>query len=236
MNVQVLSVVLAFAWLGTVSPAMGQVIQCVAPNASPVSIASFDTPNFGIYEWDDVASVWILHEARFEAFAETEVRWADDYYYPPATFSSGSGGSGGSGGGDYHQKSVPPSRGRREDAAISCIDDPPTLPEVLVTGPRPVSSSLGSLRLRMGLFRAINGNGSGIGRRALDVRSNKDDVNCSSIVEIRIATARNSLAQQFPTAPVGTIFTVRFSNGQSQMFRLNSRSDTLGAGPVSECR
>jgi hypothetical protein len=224
-----------FASLGSASPAIGQAIQCVAPNATSVSTASTGSSNFGVYEWDEHAQAWILLEARFENFAETEVRWADDYFYPATTFSSGSGGSGGSGGGDYHQNSAPPSRGGRKSIIASCVDAP-TLPEVLVTGPRPASSSLGSFRLRMGLFRAIGGSGSGIGRRAPNVVSNKDDVNCSLIEELRISTAKNSLAQQFPLSPVGTIFTVRFSNGQSQMFRLNSRFDTLGVGPVSECR
>lgn len=233
MNSKFLVALAASALLGLASPVIGQSIQCVAPNATSLSTATTGSSNFGVYEWDENAQAWILLEARFESFAETEVRWADDYFYPSTTFSSGSGGSGG---GDYHQKSLPPSRGKPEDIAASCADGVPTLPEVLVTGPRPAPSSLGSFRLRMGLFRAIGGGGSGIGRRAKNVVSNRDDVNCSSLQEVRIATARNSLAQQFPLSPVGTIFTVRFSNGQSQMFRLNSRFDSLGVGPVSECR
>ena len=207
-------------------------IQCTSPSATDISASATSGSNLGIYEWDSVASAWFLLESRFESFAETETLWAEDYYYPPATFSFGSGGGSG---GDFQQKNLPPPRNGGRNIAPSCAEDPVELPTVLVTGPRP-SSSFASFGFRMALFRAAGGNGSGIGRRSLNVVANDSSIDCSSIEEIRIAVAQKSLAQQFPFAKVGTIFTVRYSNGQSQTFRLNSKQLSLDVGPISACR
>jgi hypothetical protein len=69
---------------------------CTDPNAKakPGATGLMSAQNFGIYDWDESTQVWVLDQAGYAPFAETETLQSGDFAIPASTFGGGSVGGG----------------------------------------------------------------------------------------------------------------------------------------------
>ncbi|PKM16660.1 MAG: hypothetical protein CVV12_01810 [Gammaproteobacteria bacterium HGW-Gammaproteobacteria-2] len=214
---------------------------CTNPTltAQPGSSTLTATQNFGIYDWDESAQAWVLDQAGYAAFAETETLQAGDISIPASVFSGGGGGTGGGGGGtqvNLQAGEIPTDthQGSSKTGTTSLCGDPPVMPATIVTGFRP-SGGVGFLRLSV--FRIGGGGRSGIGRPTPSIRSASDDISCSSEPVLRLANARASLTLGLgPNAAFARpTFTVIYRNGQRETWQIFNAFSSVGARPVGSC-
>jgi len=215
---------------------------CTQPTAKAQTGTSglTTTQNFGIYDWDESAQAWVLDQAGYAAFAESETLQAGDISIPATVFSGGSGGGGGGGGGgtqvELQADELPTDahQGSSKTGTSSLCDEPVKMPATVVVGFRP-TGGVGFLRLSV--FRGGGGGGgrSGIGRPTLTLDAAYPDDSCGTELGLRKDHARTVLAQA-RLWKQGAMATIRYQSGEKETFRVKSVMSFVGAEPVGACR
>ncbi len=234
--------------LGVVLPLamlLGPVAHASCPNPNVVagpgigSDAVVVTPNLGIYAWNAGARAWALIDSFYSETAEVEPMLPGDTYLPPSMFGGGGGGTGPGGGGHLDlaggdgvaktlaDAKAPPS----QDAC----NDPKEFPQIVVTGTVPSGGGGGISRLA--IFRPVSNGGAGGGRSGFarvieSVDSKSQTVSCSDEVDVRQDNARASIGVR---AIRGSLFTIKYSNGQREVFLVVNKFSWVGYVPQGTC-
>ncbi len=198
------------------------------------------TQNFGIYDWNESAQTWVLDQAGYAAFAESETLQAGDISIPASVFSGGGGGTGGGGGGTQvnlqaDELPMAAGRGSAKTGTSSLCDDPTVMPATIVNGYRP-SGGVGFLRLSV--FRGGGGGGgrSGIGRSTPTFPSRNPDYDCGTDMEPRLSNAAQTRGSFIPFSGRGTTFTIRYHNGQRETFVVSQPFSEFSVVPIGKCQ
>jgi len=216
---------------------------CTQPTAKAQTGTSglTTTQNFGIYDWDESAQAWVLDQAGYAAFAESETLQAGDISIPATVFSGGSGGGGGGGGGgtqvELQADELPTDahHGSSKTGTSSLCDEPVVMPTTVVVGFRP-TGGVGFLRLSV--FRGGGGGGgrSGIGRPTRTFPSRNPEYDCGTDMEPRLSNAASTRGLHLPLSGRGTTFTIQYHNGQRETFIVTQPFSEFSVAPIGKCQ
>lgn len=203
----------------TVFPAQA-LAQCSGMESAGIGTQSTTSTyeNAGVYEWNESLQAWVLIEATYIPYFESETLREFDEYIPPGTFW-GSGGGGGSGGDIVLPNGAESGRGKRikdsGNVAASSCSEPHDMPPVVVTGRRPSSyGSILSIFWRGNLLdRAV-----GAARRPV-LRSVDADqtVTCNSSYQDREGAASDAI-RPLGLLPAGSVIRVNYGSGHYQLW------------------
>lgn len=219
---------------------------CTQPTAKAAtgSSALTATQNFGIYDWDESAQAWVLDQAGYAAFVESETLQAGDISIPASVFSGGGGGTGGGGGGGTHVNlqadeptAVVDHSAAKAGTSSLCADDPPRMPATIVTGFRPTGGGggIGNFLHRLVVF-VFGGGRSGIGRPTPTFPSRNQQYDCGTDLDPRLANAASTRGLYMSLSGLGTTFTVVYHNGQRETFIVTEPFSEFSVVPTGECK
>lgn len=223
---------------------------CACAAVPAIAVANCDSPsaalagpgvqsvyeNAGIYEWNEGLQAWVLVEAAYVPFFETEtLRPGDEYIAPEVLWGAEGGGSGGGylvqGGGTQPRRGQ--GRGGAGQPGIACAESPKELPPVVVTGSRPSFGRLIALFWRGQLLNA--GRGPGAVRRSLHAVTADQSVTCASSEDDRRGAALDAIKRLGYLAS-GTIIRVNYGSGHFQVWVVRAPTFTdRGLESVGGC-